>query len=521
MGYSFGRTWGGMKESAVEGALAVREVARAAYGAEGVATDAAVGSRAEETPAREPDGSPDPDEVEALGDRIATLAAHIHAAEGEMLPLIARYERLGGWERAGHKSCAHWLSFRTGYCLGAARERVRVARALVELPLTAATMARGELSFSQVRALTRVARPETEADLLALATGCTTAQLEIMVRAWRKNSRLEEAELERERHLSRRFAVFPDDEGGMYLANGRFVALDGATLRRAIEWASDILYREERAAGLPEDEDTEAAAARRRADALVWLVERAMAAGPYEDDAGDDEDAADAEGSGESTSKGGRRGAIRDPNAERYRVMLHVDPVTLAKDSTALGRAELEDGTRVSAETCRRIACDAGIVRVEHDETGAVLNVGRSSRSTPTPIRRALDVRDRGCRFPGCGVRFTQPHHVEHWGDGGETSLRNTVQLCRHHHRLVHEGGWGLQWWPHGRVAFFDPRGTIHVGGEKPRPPKLPNRPAEALVRRQRLNGVEPDAYTASARWKRERDIPDAVLFRATEAGLA
>jgi hypothetical protein len=115
VGYAFGRIWGG----AVDGALAVREVARAAHGAVGVA-EAAVG------PA---DRSPDPDEIEALGDRIATLAAHIHAAEGEMLPLIARYERLGGWERAGHRSCAHWLSFRTGYRLGAARERVRVARA--------------------------------------------------------------------------------------------------------------------------------------------------------------------------------------------------------------------------------------------------------------------------------------------------------------------------------------------------------------------------------------------------------
>ena len=510
MGYAFGRTWGGIAEDAVKGALAVREVARAAYGKEGVA-DAADSGDLAVGPAdpREPDGSPDPDEIEELGDRIATLAAHIHAAEAEMLPLIARYERLGGWELAGHKSCAHWLSFRTGYCLNAARERVRVARALEELPLTAATMARGELSFSQVRALTRVARPETEADLLELATGCTTAQLEIMVRAWRKHSRLEEAELERERYLSRRFAVFPDDEGGMYLANGRFVALQGATLKRGVDWASDILYHKERAAGLPEDEDTEAAAARRFADALCWLVERAMAAGPYPE-----EDASEGEGSG-------ARRATSDPLAERYQVMLHVDPVTLSKDSHELGRAELEDGTRVSAETCRRIACDAGIVRVEHDETGAVLNVGRRSRSTPTAIRRALDVRDRGCRFPGCGLRFTQPHHVEHWGDGGETSLRNTVQLCRYHHRLVHEGGWGLEWWPHGRVAFIDPRGTIHVGGEKPWPPKLPKRPAEALVRRHRLNGVEPDAYTASARWKRERDIPDAVLFRATEAGLA
>jgi len=97
-----------------------------------------------------------------LGDEIATLAAHIHAATYRLLMLIARFDVLQGWEAGGHRSCAHWLAFRTGIDLGAAREKVRAARALLSLPQISASMAKGELSFAKVRALTRVAKPGSE-----------------------------------------------------------------------------------------------------------------------------------------------------------------------------------------------------------------------------------------------------------------------------------------------------------------------------------------------------------------------
>jgi hypothetical protein len=314
-------------------------------------------------------------------------------------------------------------------------------------------MARGELSFSQVRALTRVARPETEADLLELATGCTTAQLEIMVRAWRKHSRLEEAE--RERYLSRRFAVFPDDEGSMYLANGRFVALQGATLRRGVAWASDILYREERAAGLPEDEDTEAAAARRFADALCWLVERAMAAGPYKDDTGAGEDA----GSADAKGTGDRR-AIRDPIAERYKVMLHVDPVTLSKDGTELGRAELEDGMsfqlkRVAASPATPASYASSTTRPARSSTSAAAPAphqppcaapsmcataaagsraaGSGSRS-PTTSSTGSTAARRACATPSCSVAAITGSSTRAAGisSGGRTAAsRSSIRAAR------------------------------------------------------------------------------------------
>ena len=149
----------------------------------------------------------DPDEVDAVADEITTLAAHIHAATHRLLTLIARFDGMRGWERDGHRSCAHWLAFRTGIDLGAAREKVRAARALEDLPETSAAMERGALSFAKVRALTRVATPKTEGDLLELAQGSTAAELERMVRGWRLLSRKDEADLERLRHASRTLAT--------------------------------------------------------------------------------------------------------------------------------------------------------------------------------------------------------------------------------------------------------------------------------------------------------------------------
>jgi Domain of unknown function (DUF222) len=222
------------------------------------------------------------DALEDLGDEIATLAAHIHAATQRFLRLIAEFDRRRGWESGGHRSCAHWLSYRTGIDLGACREKVRTAHALDGLPATSAAMARGELSFSAVRALSRVATPENEGDLLELARGCTIAQLERTVRSWKRFSRMEEAELDHERHESRSFSVFPDDDG-TYVVKGRLPAEVGALLMRALDAASDALYREHPTGGEAEAEDSDAGrrkrATQRRADGVGLLAECALSAG--------------------------------------------------------------------------------------------------------------------------------------------------------------------------------------------------------------------------------------------------
>ena len=358
-------------------------------------------------------------------------------------------------------------------------------------------MARGELSFSAVRALTRIADPENEADLLDLARGCTTQQLERMVRAWKRGSRKDEATLKRERHESRTFSVFPDDDG-MYAVRGRLDPEVGALLMRALEAGSDALFREQ---SVPAELESAAAraraAAQRRADAVGLLAERALAAG----------------------FGGSSNAPLSGTRAERYQVVLHMDSDTFACDGEP-GRSELEDGTRVSAETSRRLACDAAVVCVEHGAKGRVLDVGRKTCTISPALRRALEIRDRGCRFPGCGSRFTDAHHVRHWADGGETKLANALLLCGHHHRLVHEGGWTVEWGGEGQPVFFDPRGGTHFDGRwaTTREAQEPNRPVEALVAENHMNGASPDGWTAGARWKRAHDIPDDVYFRALEA---
>jgi hypothetical protein len=479
------------------------------------ATDGGGAPPTARAPAPDTDGTaaagPPPAEADVLddlGDEIARLAAHLHAATRRYLELVAEFDRRDGWEPAGHRSCAHWLAYRTGHDLRTARDHVRVARALEELPATRDAMARGRLSFSQVRALTRVATPETEGDLLPLAEGVPTATLERMVRAWRKGSRRDEAARERERHRSRRLSVFPDDDG-MYLVRGRLTPEVGALLQRALEAAEDALYRRQRASGgIGGDGSAEPAppelsprqrrqeARRRRADAIGLLAERALAAG-----------------------FDGGAAPLSGTRAERYQVFVHVDPGTLSADGEP-GRSELEDGTRLAAETARRLACDAATVQVNRGADGQVLDVGRRARTVPPALRRALEVRDRGCRFPGCGLRFTDAHHVTHWADGGATSLENTLLLCRRHHRLVHEEGWTVEWWGETRAVFTDPRGRHRLDERPPRAGRPPPRPAEALEAGNRARGVDPGPLDAGARWRRERDVPDPVWFRALEAGL-
>jgi hypothetical protein len=176
------------------------------------------------------------------------------------------------------------------------------------------------------------------------------------------------------------------------------------------------------------------------------------------------------------------------------------------------------------------------VVSVEHDAKGRTLDVGRKTRTISPALRRALEIRDRGCRFPGCGLRSTDAHHVQHWADGGQTKLSNALWLCGVHHRLVHECGWTVEWWGEGRPVFFDPWGGTLFDGrwtppprpeapthpsqppQRPEPPQAPEQPVEALVTENRRRGVTPDGWTASALWKRPEDIPDDVYFRALEA---
>ena len=151
-----------------------------------------------------------------------------------------------------------------------------------------------------------------------------------------------------------------------------------------------------------------------------------------------------------------------DPGApgERYQVVVHVDAAALA-DAEQPGQSVLEDGARVPAETSQRLACDASRVVMRHDEDGRTVEVGARTRTIPPALRRALHHRDRGCRFPGCGLPFGQGHHVRHWAQGGPTTLSNLALLCRRHHRAVHEEGYQVDRQPDGALQFRRPDGRL------------------------------------------------------------
>jgi len=163
------------------------------------------------------------------------------AATARLLDRIRDFDARGGWN-TGFRSCAAWLSWRVGLDLRAARERVRVARALGTLPALAEALARGELSYAKVRALTRVATPESEARLLGAGRAGTAAHVERIVRGWRYMDRKAEARETARQHASRALHVHHDEDGTVVL-RGRLSPEVGAMLLRALAAARETLYR--------------------------------------------------------------------------------------------------------------------------------------------------------------------------------------------------------------------------------------------------------------------------------------
>jgi hypothetical protein len=140
---------------------------------------------------------------------------------------------------------------------------------------------------------------------------------------------------------------------------------------------------------------------------------------------------------------------------------------------------------------------------MRHDADDSVLDVGRRTRVVPVAIRRALDARDRGCRFPGCGNRFCDAHHIVHWADGGATSADNLALLCRHHHRAVHEDGFIIRRTSAGELEFADPCGRTIPN--VPAAPALGADPVEEMTRRHGDEGIAIDSNTTLPTWTGER----------------
>jgi len=408
--------------------------------------------------------NPELEDLKRLGDEIAELSAHIEVATARLLDMIRDFDARGGWGN-GFKSCADWLSWRVGMDLGAAHQRVRVARALPNLPRIAQALARGELSYSKVRALTRVATPETEERLLKFASCGTAAHVERLVRGWRRVDRIAEHQEAARRHKSRALSVY-QDEDGMFVIRGRLTPEVGALVRQAVVAACDRLRA---TAPVNPAEGLAPSLSQQQADALGMIAEAAL----HHD---------------------------LDPGApgDRYQVVVHVDAAVLA-DPDQPGQSALEDGDHLSAESSRRLACDARRVVMRHDADGGVTEIGARTRTIPPALRRVLQHRDRGCRFPGCGLRFTQGHHIRHWAAGGPTTLSNLALLCRRHHRAVHEEGFQVERLADGELRFTRPNGELLP--EAPRMPDVPADPVTLLYGQNEATGVHVNSNTLTPRW--------------------
>jgi hypothetical protein len=362
----------------------------------------------------------------ALGEEIAEIAGRINVATHRLLTCVRRFDEAEGWSDQGAQSCAHWLTWRIGLDPGTAREKVRVARALGELATIDGAFGEGRISYAKVRAMTRVATAANEARLLEVALSATGAQLERICRGLRRVT-APEAEQAANRRLRARAL------GTGLVKLELVVSSDEADLLiRAIERAREAISR----AGQPISEPASSAGAvvaprPSAADGLLYI-----AAGYLE------------------------AGTVGEGAAPDAHVVIHLDKDLGAPEGAM--SASLDDGTHVSAEALRRIACDGGLVAAVVDERAGVLDIGRRTRAIPTAMKRALWLRDQGCRFPGCANRrFVHGHHVKHWLHGGRTALDNLLLLCGFHHRLVHEGGFTIALTRGRNVEVRTPTGAL------------------------------------------------------------
>ncbi|MBX2839364.1 MAG: HNH endonuclease [Gammaproteobacteria bacterium] len=389
-----------------------------------------------------------------LEQELTQHTANLNAATCKQILLIAEFDRRRGWAYEGVRSCAHWLNFRCGIALGAAREKIRVGHALSRLPKTHHAFASGALSYSKARAITRVATEHNEDTLLNIARYGTASQVETTVRLYRRqcedpasaffdpHSPNAETRCAARRHDTRRLQSYWDDDGCLVIT-ARLPAEEGAVVLKAIEAATQVQETEQQSSddvsaetSSLEYDDPGREKRRRRADALVSMASAWL------------------------------QGHTTDAHiADRYQVVVHVDQELLSKTvvSSTAGKPDcyIEHETGLPVETVRRLSCDCKLV-ASLDKGGEPLSIGRRSRSIPTGIRRALHVRDGGvCQFPGCGCsKHLQAHHVVHWANGGETSLDNLVELCHYHHKLVHEGGYSLNR-RDGKWQFFNADGLL------------------------------------------------------------
>ena len=342
--------------------------------------------------------------IDDLDQAIVNLSGRINAATYELLVLIREFDERAGWLQWGLGNCTEWLHYRCDLSMNAAREKVRVAHALKTLPAIAAAFATGELSYSKVRAMTRVAGAGNENELLSFALQTTTSRVEERCRELRCGT-VDSLDSAQRAFANRSLRVIRNAERGVITITIELPTETGELVEKALDKARDD--------SMSGTEFADESWSAQQADAMVSITSAYLSG-----------DAGQSRNSSRNTS-------------DDYLVTIHVDQSALA---TGIGRSSLP------IESVKRLCCDGHTVIIGEDEHGEPLNIGRKTRTVPTAIKRALMARDKCCAFPGCHhKRFVDAHHIQHWSAGGETSLANLMLLCSQHHKLVHEGGFAIE----------------------------------------------------------------------------
>jgi 5-methylcytosine-specific restriction endonuclease McrA len=422
--------------------------------------------------------------LERLEAEICELAGHLAAATCRFLMLVGDFDARQGWVSWELPSCAAWLAWKCQIAPGTAREHVRVARALRTLPVITGEFAAGRMSYAKVRALTRIATTQTDAELAAVAGPMTAGQLERFAAAHRRVS----AAADQHAAATRRLSYRVEDDGSLAMTV-RLPATDGAVVLQALRAACGDLEHPHRPradqrapAGTSNDTGTETAGQQTPsalADALVHIA-RDLLAGKI----------------------------ARASNPDIYQVIVHVGPEALTGEPGPQAepgpdaepgparptghpahpaRCHLEDGPAISPAAAQRIACQATVSWMLHDHHGNVLDVGRRHRTPPPALRRAVRERDHyRCQAPGCQSRRTDIHHIRPWAKGGKTRLRDLILLCEAHHMIVHALGYTITIADDGTFIFTRPDGTV-----MPNCPPLPD--ARGDITSRHTAGITPD----------------------------
>ncbi|MFH5210683.1 DUF222 domain-containing protein [Antrihabitans sp. NCIMB 15449] len=391
--------------------------------------------------------------IEEIETEICTLAGQIAAATARFLTLLAEFDARRGWAGWQLHSAAHWLSWKAGVSLHTAREQVRVANAVTVLPRIAHAFAEGRVSYSKVRALTRVATPHTEESLLRIALQAPAAHLDRLVRGLVRQTRTPDTDTDNTDRAGGRW--FYDD--GYLVVSARFRPEDGARFIAALTRAEYERTRTDATGPDTPEPDRTAPAPSNPVPAMVAMAETICA---------------------------GAGSPVVSPAAD---VLVHVEPDGSPLDTSD---AHLDDGPGLDSQTLEAVLCTASVRLIRHGRLGPTIAWDTSQRRPSRTLLRQLVIRDRCCTVPGCGrTRFLHAHHVVYFSRGGPTDLDNLTLLCGEHHRALHDGLFTITAEGNQKFTFAD------LNGRRIDYAPLLSGDVDDLSRRYRH--IDPDAVTA------------------------